>query len=221
MSIRTPENLSDKLSKDLAWRKKELSEIKSLVEIRNVSPSRHRVFVRSAVCLLYSHWEGFVKCAANAYLEYVRVQKLKYSELSQNFLALAMKDKLKASKETNKASVYIPVCDFFVSELSQRAKLPKDGISTSSNLSSAVFKEIILSLGLEFPPYSSKEKLIDEKLLKSRNEIAHGEYLTLEGKDYVELHTQVVEMLDLFRNQIENAAILEQYKFSSPKNTKS
>lgn len=135
MSIRTTEQLSDRLSEDLAWRKKELAAIKSLVEAKNIPEGRHKALVRSAVCLLYSHWEGFVKLAANSYLEYVRLQKLTYQELSSNFLALAMKDKLKEAKETNKPSLYIPVCNFFISELNQRCRLPEDAISTASNLS--------------------------------------------------------------------------------------
>ena len=51
MSIRTAEQLSDRLSTDLAWRKKELSELKSLVESRNVSPQRHSALIRSGICI--------------------------------------------------------------------------------------------------------------------------------------------------------------------------
>lgn len=185
MKIRTTEQLSDRLAADLAWRKKELAEIKSLVETRNVSDQRHRVLVRSAVCILYSHWEGFVKLAANAYLDYVRLQRISYRELSSNFLALAMKEKLKESKETNKPSVYIPVCEFFISELNQRSILPKEAISTASNLSSEILKEITAVLGLDFLPYSTRSNLIDEKLLKTRNEIAHGEYLVFDREEYI------------------------------------
>jgi len=212
MKIRTTEQLSDRLAADLAWRKKELAEIKSLVETRNVSDQRHRALVRSSVCILYSHWEGFVKLAANAYLDYVRFQRLSYQELSSNFLALAMKEKLKESKETNKPSVYIPVCEFFISELNQRSILPKEAISTASNLSSEILKEITAVLGLDFSPYSTKANLIDEKLLKTRNEIAHGEYLVFDREEYIEVHQKIIEMLDLFRTQIENAAIQEQFK---------
>lgn len=85
MSIRTAEQLSDRLATDLAWRKKELSEMKSLIEAKNVSDQRHKVLVRGGVCILYSHWEGFVKLAANSYLEYVNSKKLTYQELSSNF----------------------------------------------------------------------------------------------------------------------------------------
>ncbi|RAM48038.1 MAG: hypothetical protein C6Y22_30135 [Hapalosiphonaceae cyanobacterium JJU2] len=211
MSIRTAEQLIDKLSADLAWRKKELSEIKSLVEAKNVSDQRHKALLRSGVCILYSHWEGFVKLAANSYLEFVRSKKLTYKELSSNFLALAMKEKLKEAKETNKPSLYIPICDFFLSELNQRCILPKDAISTASNLSSEILKEITDILGIDFSLYSTKSVLIDTKLLKTRNEIAHGNYSVFDKDEYIELHLEVIGMLDIFRNQIENAAIEKKF----------
>ena len=160
MKLKTAEQLSDRLSNELAWRKKELSEVKSLVETRSFSDSKHKAVIRSGLCLLYAHWEGFVKLATNSYLEYVRMQKLCYEELASNFLALAMKEKLKEAKETNKPSLYIPVCDFFLDELNQRCSLPKDAISTASNLSSEIFREITHTLGINFSPYSTKTVLL-------------------------------------------------------------
>ena len=216
MSIRTAEQLSDRLATDLAWRKKELSEMKSLIEAKNVSDQRHKALVRSGVCILYSHWEGFVKLAANSYLEYVISKKLTYQELSSNFLALAMKEKLKEAKETHKPSLYIPVCEFFLSELNQRCILPKDVISTASNLSSEILKEITYILGIDFSIYSPKSVLIDTKLLKTRNEIAHGEDSVFDRAEYLEVHREILEMLDIFCTQIENAASQKQFRQDSP-----
>jgi len=216
MSIRTAEQLSDRLATDLAWRKKELSEMKSLIEAKNVSDQRHKALVRSGVCILYSHWEGFVKLAANSYLEYVISKKLTYQELSSNFLALAMKEKLKEAKETHKPSLYIPVCEFFLSELNQRCLLPKDVISTASNLSSEILKEITYILGIDFSIYSTKSVLIDTKLLKTRNEIAHGEDSVFDREAYLELHEDIIGMLNIFQNQIENAAIQKKFRRDSP-----
>lgn len=208
MSVRNTEQLSDKLSNELAWRKKELSEVKSLVEVRNVSPQRHGALIRSGVVILYAHWEGFIKSASNYYLEFVAMQRLRYDQLSSNFIALAMKAKLKEAKDTNKASLYIPVCDFFLLNLDQKCSLPyKDVISTGSNLSSEILKEITHIIGIEFSPYSTKSMLIDAKLLAARNNIAHGNYWLIDREEYLELHTEVIGMLNLFRNQIENAAI--------------
>jgi hypothetical protein len=216
MSIRTAEQLSDRLATDLAWRKKELSEMKSLIEAKNGSDQRHKVLVRSGVCILYSHWEGFVKLAANSYLEYVISKKLTYQELSSNFLALAMKEKIKEAKETHKPSLYIPVCEFFLSELHQRSILPKDVISTGSNLNSEIFKEITYILGIDFSISAKESVLIDIKLVKTRNEIAHGEYSVFNRDAYLELDRDIIGMLNKFRNQIENAAIQEKFRQDSP-----
>jgi hypothetical protein len=210
MKIRTAEQLSDVLSEDLSWRKKELSVIKSLITSNNFSEHQHRVLIRNGICILYSHWEGFIKFASNAYVEYVGHQKLCYKELSPNFLALAMKQKLSEAQETSKASIYTSVCKFFLSDLHQRASIPKDIVYTS-NLSSDVLKEIMALLGLDVSDYATKFNLIDVKLLKKRNNIAHGKFETCDKESYVELHQEVVNMIDLFRNKIENAVACRDY----------
>jgi hypothetical protein len=215
MSIQTLEDLNKTLATDIAWRKKQLSEIKKMIELKNVSPQKHNVCIRSGICILYAHWEGFIKLAGNSYVEYIRIKRLRYRQLSSNFLALAMKEKLKQAKETNKASLYIPVCDFFLFQLDERCSLPKNPISTS-NLSSEILKEITHTLGIDFSLDSTKSKLIDEKLLKTRNEIAHGEdSLTIDRKQYIELQTMVMEMLEEFRSRIENAASNEDFLLKS------
>ena len=215
MSIQTLEDLNKTLATDIAWRKKQLSEIKKMIELKNVSPQRHNVCIRSGICILYAHWEGFIKLAGNSYVEYIRIKRLRYRQLSSNFLALAMKEKLKQAKETNKASLYIPVCDFFLFQLDERCSLPKNPISTS-NLSSEILKEITHTLGIDFSLDLTKSKLIDEKLLKTRNEIAHGEdSLTIDRKQYIELQTMVMEMLEEFRSRIENAASNEDFLLKS------
>lgn len=215
MSIQTPEDLNETLATDIAWRKKQLSEIKKMIELKNVSPQKHNVCIRSGICILYAHWEGFIKLAGNSYVEYIRIKRLRYRQLSSNFLALAMKEKLKQAKETNKASLYIPVCDFFLFQLDERCSLPKNPISTS-NLSSEILKEITHTLGIDFSLDLTKSKLIDEKLLKTRNEIAHGEdSLTIDRKQYIELQTMVMEMLEEFRSRIENAASNEDFLVKS------
>jgi hypothetical protein len=129
-----------------------------------------------------------------------------------------MKEKLKEAKETHKPSLYIPVCEFFLYELNQRSILPKpkEVISTGSNLNSENFKEITYNLGIDFSISSKESVLIDLKLLKTRNEIAHGEDSEFNRDAYLELHKEIIGMLDIFRNQIENAAIQEKFRRDSP-----
>mgnify|MGYP001801030118 FL=1 len=113
--------------------------------------------------------------------------------------------------DSNKSFLFIPCCVFFLEDLSQRCEFPKEIISTASNLSSEILREITSILGIDFSPYSTKGVLIDTKLLKKRNEIAHGEYSISDREEYIELHAEIIAMLNIFRNQIENAAINKDY----------
>lgn len=213
--IRTLDQLSSTLDHQLAWRKKELADLKSLVDLAPSNTRRRSVLLRSAITILYAHWEGFVKSSASAYLEFVSLKKLNYNQLSSNFIALAFKDKLKLIEETQKPTLYIECLDFIRSELDNRSQIPyKDVIKTNSNLSSSILKEIIILLGFDYSFYESKAELIDTRLLKNRNTVAHGEYLELELEDYIELHHQIIDMMNYFRNQIENSACQEKYKLS-------
>ncbi|HLP91152.1 MAG TPA: MAE_28990/MAE_18760 family HEPN-like nuclease [Nostocaceae cyanobacterium] len=209
--IRTPEQLSDKLAEELAWRKKELSILKSLIDSKSFESAKRNALLRSGITMLYAHWEGFVKVAANSYVEFVAMQKLPYNQLANNFIALAMKDQLDQAKETEKATIYNEVAEFFMTKLNDRSVIKYEFRIATSNLSSSVFKEIMCMIGLDYSFYESKEVLIDEQLLKNRNIIAHGNYLDIDEKRYDEWHTKVIEMMDTLRNQIDNAASTKQY----------
>lgn len=211
MKIYTEEQLCDYLAAQLAWRKKELADLRFLVKSSNGN-DRQRTYIRGGITLLYAHWEGFVKAAATAYLCYVSLRKLPYNQLSPSFVAIAMKGKLNKAGSTNKATIYTEIASFFLTSLDSRSQIPWDKtISTNSNLNSEILQEITCILGIDYQPYLSKEKLLDEKLLRSRNEIAHGQQLLIGFEEYLELHNQIINLMELFRNQIENAAILKAY----------
>jgi MAE_28990/MAE_18760-like HEPN len=181
MKIRTLEHLNQQLTDDLIWRKKEISDLKSLIETKSFSNSKKNSVLRSGVTLLYAHWEGYIKTAATSYLEFVSRQKLICDELSINFVAIAMKFKLNEAIKTNKATVFTEVANFMLTQTEQKISIPyKDEVSTASNLSSAILREIVCLLGLDYSFYETKEVIIDEQLLKRRNGIAHGEYLSLD-----------------------------------------
>ena len=70
------------------------------------------------------------------------------------------------------------------------------------------------TIGLDCTNYESSYKLIDAVLLEKRNKIAHGERLETIGMDeerYFEIHEKVFALIQLFANQVANAAILKEY----------
>lgn len=211
MSARTPEQLDDLLAEDLIWRKREISSLKLSAEA--APPERQPAMLRAALSMLYAHWEGFVKTAATAYIRFVSLQRLRYAELSANFLALSVRRLLRPASEANRIGAHIAVAEFFLRDLERQSSLPhRDEIRAEGNLSARVLHEVIDTLGLDYSPFEMKARLIDEILLKTRNTIAHGEYLLIDMSRYRELSAEVVEMLDIFRVQVSNAAALQQYR---------
>jgi len=61
VKIRTTEQLVDGVSTEISWRRKELTDLKSLVQKMAGVRSREDTITRAAFALLYAHWEGFVK----------------------------------------------------------------------------------------------------------------------------------------------------------------
>lgn len=184
--IKTFEQLQLILDEELVWRTTELALIRSLV-VENASFEELASYhIRSGITLVYAHWEGYIKAVGNAYLMYIASQRLMYSDLTSNFVAIAAKRLLSKTGLSNKITAYAEITDFFLSGLTDRCTLPME-VETKSNLSSEVLREITYVLGLDYREYETKARLLDETLLKSRNEVAHGKYLLIDTERFVTL----------------------------------
>lgn len=210
--IRTTDELIDKIGRDLIWRRKELSELKGLVQ-ETQGQIRSRVIIRSAVALLYAHWEGFVKKASAYYLEFVSSHRLPYGKLAPNFVALTLKAKfhdLAASEKISGANI---LADFFCTSLNKQSNVPyKGAVDTKSNLSSKVLQDILSALGIPHSNFLTRMNFIDSNLVNPRNHIAHGEDFNLTAQEYMELHNAVMSLLETYKNEVENAAVLKSYE---------
>lgn len=219
MKIRDLNELEEKIDVELAWRKKELTSIRIDVnESENKEKSEQSKAIRIGIIMLYAHWEGAIKSVAEFYLAYVSGLQLKYCELRNNFLAIAIKNDLNKFEETKKAKIHNELIDNIYLKKDEKSKIPyKNVIKTESNLKMEIFADIAATIGIDENPYILKGKLIDNRLLGNRNKIAHGErFETLDGistvTDYLDLHATVLELIDQFANNIKEAANNKDYK---------
>lgn len=213
MKIRTAEQLYDALAADLIWRKKELTTYHIVLESARPSSDRQDAFLRGAIALLYAHWEGYVKRASGSYLEFVAAQRLRNNELSLPMLAIALRPMLRKASDSARIQAHIDALEFLLTRMAQQSSVPyKDAISTNANLSSRVLREIIATLGMDFSPFESKATLLDVGLLERRNNIAHGEFLTITAEHFAEVYREVLAMMEEFTTQVSNAAALGQYR---------
>lgn len=208
--LHTQSQLQDLLDTELGWRTKEIAALSFAVK---QSASIEKTIVRAAVALLYAHWEGFVKKATTGYLAYVNNQGSSYLELQSCFVVLGLKKVLDDLALSKTSAVNIASIEFIRDQLGKTARLKIDSaINTESNLSSSVFNNILLAVGIDPSPYEARYHLIDESLLKRRNHIAHGEYFDVRCEDWTILAAEILQMLRQLKTDIENASAIAAFK---------
>lgn len=219
MCTYTLEKLQDKLDKNIALRKKELSIIKT-----SVKESQNNILstnIRIAIVMLYSHWEGCIKFSAREYIKYLNGMEISCSNMKENFKTLSIKSIIKDCSQSNKTEKYHEITEQFfydsdrIFNVNEKDKLI---INTESNLSYLVLKDILFSLGLDTSDYELKENLIKEKLLEKRNSIAHGEFIEFrDGEDdrrkeeILSLFDEIIKLMELFNDQVLEQALEEKY----------
>lgn len=214
--IRTTEQLIDRIAQELVWRRKELTELKALVEEAD-GHLRSRVVIRAAVALLYAHWEGSVKKVSAYYLEFVASHRLPYGRLAPNFVGLTIRSKFHALGGSAKISSGNELADFFCTALERQSSVPyREGVDTKSNLSSKVLLDILDALGLDQSQFATRLAFIDANLVSPRNHIAHGEEFGLNTNEYLDLHNAVLGLIETYRNEVENSSVLRRYERAAP-----
>lgn len=207
--VRTLLDLEDKITAETAWRKQELALIRSNVALSaGVAQS---VAVRSAIALLYAHWEGWIKNVGILYIRFVNTQGHRLDDLSAPFLGNALKTRIDGISESRRARGHTEFASLVVSGLHGRAALSESLIDTGSNLKSELMLDILDRLGLSADFFEMRQNMIDEELLKRRNSVAHGQYEVLEKNDYLNLHENVASLLAQFTTLVLNAASSKAY----------
>lgn len=212
MKIQSVLGLTEFLENDLVWRKRELTAAKLLLP--TLKKQQQEVMLRASICLLYAHWEGYIKKGATAYIDFVARKKLKYTELSVNFIGLALRKALKEAGLSRKARDHQEIVRLFLSNFTDEVAISsEDSIDAQSNLTFAVFENILDTLGVDYSKYATKSTMIDSQLVYRRNGIAHGERIAINLSDYEQLHNEVIALVEAFKTDIENAVYLENYRY--------
>lgn len=209
MKIRTIGQLQATLDDEFAWRLKEIADVK--LAARQHRTLGEKTLIRAGVALLYAHWEGFVKSAAAAYINFVDNQGRCYGELQTCFAVLGIRKHLSELAVTRKSRLQIAALEFIRNCSSAGTQLQTSVVDTESNLKSEVFENIAISIGIGTRQYESRFKLMDESLLRRRNKIAHGEYLDLDADSWRALADEVIALMRDFKTDVENAASTSSY----------
>lgn len=209
MRRQSTEDLSNRLTEQLAWRKHELINLANM--IGSGRGHEQEVLLRAGTVLLYAHWEGFIKAAANTYVEFVESHQPRFEQLNIGLLATALKGRLEELAEADAGTSYFKFIKMMRSDLGRKAGLRIDQIPrTESNLTSVTFKKIVMALGLDYSVYDLQGPAIDE-VVSDRHLVAHGDRPVINVITYDQRHKRVLKLLDEFNTQIVNAATMKSY----------
>lgn len=211
MKIKKLEKLQELLDEDMAWRKKELIDIKLLIH-----STQNPTLTKVGIALLSAHFEGFIKQASNYYVLYIASQNIPLSQLRTNFVAIHLGKIFDPCASSDKITVYQKAIDDFLSNYASRNFQVRYSpehpiIRTDSNPSSTVVKNIFSSIGLDFSPFETKTNYIDADLLSNRHNVVHGNKIYIDIADFDNTFKVITEIMEQFSSQILCAAISKSY----------
>lgn len=213
MKLRTLEHFEGAIDRDMSWRRHELVNLKAAV--RSSRSAHTGMMVRAGIALLYAHFEGFVGNGCRAYVEFVGNKGLTHRQLAPCLVGIALKTRMNSMADSISAQGHLEFAEFVLTEMDNKARLAPTVVSTRSNLSSTVLKDLAIRVGLDYRAFELREKLVDESLLRRRNNVAHGEYLDLDSDLYVALHDDVMQLIDDIRVELLVAARSKRYLASA------
>ena len=210
MNPREFHRLVQRLDGDLTWRRRELTTLKFMVD-GGVSDQRSAV-LRAAICLLYAHWEGYVREAATAYVRSVASLDLKLGDVSTHFVALALRSEIRQAGQTRKATLHTNLANKFLHGQDEIFRPNwRKAVDTDSNLNSDVLADILCLIGIDSTGYAMEQPTLDSRLLKNRNSVAHGQYLAIDYHEYDDIHKKIVDLMGTLRDDIAEAADKDKY----------
>lgn len=203
--IRTISELSSELDEEFGWRIQEIAALKR--SIRQSDGVTRRAILRASLAITYAHWEGFVKNSSITYACYLSSTGLSFMDLRDCFLGVPARTKISQMAESQKSfTLWSSAVSEIIKTRGEKVRIDiEPHIKKIGNLNYDAFSEIANTLGVSSSEYKAKEQLIDERLLATRNKIAHGKDMEVECDEFDDVSDEVISLMRRYKNDIENS----------------
>lgn len=217
---------------DLSWRQDEIRFLQNQ-SVLLASVDQQDQFRRAMIVLLYAHFEGYCKFALSVYVNVVNQAGLPCRDANVALAAASLGDVLAALRNPSSK------CDEFRNALpddsglhlfarerefvektagleARRVTIPDGVVDMESNLKPVVLRKNLYRLGLPIDTFESVEGPIN-RLLNSRNKIAHGESKSgVPLKSYEEVRDAVYQVMQSLTIEVTKAIIEQKFLRLAP-----
>ncbi|MCF8985114.1 hypothetical protein GIW26_16210 [Pseudomonas syringae] len=209
MKIRSSGEFEDYVASEYAWRRKELTNISNVA--RGGRKGMQETLFRTAIPIIYAHWEGFVKYSSIAKMTYLISQGFKYYDLDPCFHVYAILDINDGQLPNKKFETWANVTSGKINLSEPLSANSVNFVDTKSNLKSEVLREISVKVGVNYQLFELKANWIDETLIAFRNRICHGERFNIIESEFDNVYQETTELIDLYKNEILNSVHRKTY----------
>ncbi|WP_131810481.1 MAE_28990/MAE_18760 family HEPN-like nuclease [Mycolicibacter heraklionensis] len=217
MSTVTDDDFESLADGELGWRRLELhalaKELEKAASAHGSGPTV-RALTRGMSTLLYAHWEGYCKAVFTAYLKLILRRRPLVSEAADR-LILAHTQQIVRRIDSGDTDALGELVAIVRGTSTQRLRISQDKIvDTKSNLRFQVLEDITSALGIPLTDLITKKNLIDVQLCDTRNEIAHGRASFPSPQETLDLHRNVVAMMEDIRDVTIGQVRLKGYRIN-------
>ncbi len=204
-------SLNKALNEQVEWRISEITSLKTIPYMNNISDYNREILMRYSVPAFYALWEGYVVVSIQEYLNMINSLDLSYDEIHPKLIAhdIDMKHDLKNGRVNLKPRVdfCLEMRLYFSKNVNISTKVP-----TKSNVSFKTVNHILDSLNLEILSKQKYEYPL-KQLIKYRNDIAHGENsLKVDDEIIFRLSSTIISCMDAFTDSIMDGVLKESYR---------
>ena len=206
--------VSSELEEEFSWRYTEIRKLQNILSLL-LDENEKKVYRKSLVVMLYSHFEGFFKFTFLYYIAKINAQKYKRKQLNKALITASMNTEFLAYEnldrkckifqrqlpddtEIHRYSRRIDFLDAFSEFLERIASIPDNVVDTESNLKPIVLRKILFRLGFDSSIAKKYDNSIN-RLLSYRNDIAHGGGKFRQGftnDDYTDIKNSTLQLMN-------------------------
>ncbi len=196
--------LEEKISYEIKWRTIEIATLKMLPLHSHFSDEQKQILKKHTVPAFYSLWEGFVKDAFTHYIKEINSLNITLNDIApellthsfdmhyiknQSYLHEVPKD---FKKSVERITVFF---NDFKDSVNKNIVVIPLGLPTESNVNYDVITKILIRFNLEVLPKDQFEKKLN-KLLKFRNDFAHGDFsIPVKNETIAEFSQLVIDLM--------------------------
>lgn len=209
----------ERISDDWLWRESEMRALDA-----RLLKTRTALEVKSAILILYGHWEGHFKFCASELLDFmsegVKRKVFKWTDFRDDVrLRILFCSYRRSSLSGQTQETFISHLNAindgrYASALTARDEV----ILVDDNLSAARAEAICRNLGVDHSWCTLKRIIIDERILEHRNAIAHGakrlrsgDELDLLSADITDALAELRQLIRQAKDKFENAITLKEF----------